>query len=232
MSRKKNTLSRTQLDRIALVFANARKNYSKKFNIDMSFRKFGKYVGVSHSTIQAIEASRIEPSISVIHKYMAKFGGTYAYWLGESTCKELENEEIHKITGLSDNAINKLKEYKEYINKTEEGMNDNYFNVAQRIQALNYIIENIEHNGFNPDEDLNTTEKNLLDNIYTFLFCDFDTKNRPNGYTYDRKIKINGKELVHSELLQKNEVRTIYLLNIQKNLNKMRDAIQEKEFEG
>lgn len=227
MSKKEKPLSKAQLDRISRVFAKARNNYSK----DISYRKFAEYMGISHSTIQAIENARQEPSISVINAYREKFGGTYAYWLGESTCKELQNEEVHKMIGLSDKAINKLKEYNQYIKKNEAGMDNNYFNVAQRIQALNYIIENIEHNGFNPDEDMNTTEKNLLDNIYTFLFCDFDTKIRPNGYAYDRKIKINGEDFAHSEFLQKSEVRTIYLLNIQKNLNKMRDEIQQKELE-
>ena len=48
---------------------------------------------------------------------------------------------------------------------------------------------------------------------------------------YSRKIKIGDKQVSKGELLQKNEVRMIYLLNIQKNLNKMRDEIQQKEFE-
>lgn len=228
MSKKEKPLSKKQLDRISRVFAKARNSYNK----DISYRKFADYMGLSHSTIQAIENARQEPSISVINAYREKFGGTYAYWLGESTCKELQNEEIHNMIGLSDKAINKLKEYKQYIDNTEAGMSDNYFNVAQRVQALNYIIENIEHNGFNSDEDMNTTEKNLLDNIYTFLFGDFDTKIKPNGYAYDRKIKVNGREFIQAEFLQKNEVRTIYLLNIQKNLNKMRDEIQNKELES
>lgn len=228
MSKKEKPLSKKQLERISNVFAKARKSYNK----DISYRKFAEYMGLSHSTIQAIENARQEPSISVINTYIEKFGGTFAYWLGEATCKNPDNEAIHNLTGLSEEAINKLREYKNYIDITEANMGDYYFDVAQRLQVLNYIIENIEHNGFCPYESLNTTDKNLLDNIYTFLFSDFDTKNTPNGYMYCRKIKIGDKQVSKGELLQKNEVRMIYLLNIQKNLNKMRDEIQQKEFES
>ena len=227
MTKKRLTIHKDQRRIISQRFAKARNQYKN----NASYRDFGKYVGVAHSTIQEIEAYNREPSYEVIRKMIAKFGGTFAYWLGEATCKNPDNEAIHNLTGLSEEAINKLREYKNYIDITEANMGDYYFDVAQRLQVLNYIIENIEHNGFCPDESLNTTDKNLLDNIYTFLFSDFDTKNTPNGYIYSRKIKIGDKQVSKGELLQKNEVRMIYLLNIQKNLNKMRDEIQQKEFE-
>lgn len=229
MSRKKKGLSENQLLKIGSIFTNERKKYEKKYG-ETSYRKFSDIVGVSHSTIQTIEAGKLEPSLSVINAYRKQFGGTISYWLGENTCKELKNEEMHRMTGMSENAINKLKSYKNFIDNKKDYLQENYFKCLKRIQVINYLIETLEDVIENSGIDLTKKENDncLIDNIYSYLFADFDTHAEPEKYEYDEISKIGNYNHNKGCLLQKSDLRMAKLLGIQKNLIEMQRAEEIK----
>ena len=80
-------------------------------------------IGYYHSKANAT----IFPSISCEHieKLSDIYNVSTDYILGKSDCLSVENEEIHKLTGLNNNAIETLK----FMNKNKD------------ISTLNYIMD-------------------------------------------------------------------------------------------
>jgi len=137
MSKKQKVLTPKQLDKIGDRFATARKNYDK----NISYRKFANVMGLAHSTIRAIECGNQEPSLKDIKAYMDKFGGSYDYWLGNAACKVPSNEEITKITGLSDDAIEVMKTLKELSEEMTRLRDQKLGDFYPLIPTLNSLLE-------------------------------------------------------------------------------------------
>lgn len=93
-----------------------------------------------------------EPRIEGFTEIARFFKVSVDYLLGEDECKEPCDEEIHKILGLSDTSIQRLKRINNA--QTEDSL------AEKQICVLNYILEN-----------MNDTP--LLEDMYDYLLGDF-----------------------------------------------------------
>lgn len=100
---------------------------------------------------------RREPKISGFKDVADALGVSTDYLLGADECKTPSNEEIHKITGLSDGAIESLISVNNSAG-TDGGT------AAKRLAACNFLLETI-----------NSTE--LFDSLYSYLLGEFYFRN-------------------------------------------------------
>ena len=75
----------------------------------LSQREFARVLGIAHSAISQIESGLKDMTIKELVAYKEKCKVSYDYLLGEADCKEVENQKINLVTGLSEEAIEKLK---------------------------------------------------------------------------------------------------------------------------
>lgn len=66
-------------------------------------------IGVAQSTYALYEKGDREPSLDAICKLADHYNVTTDYLLGTSDCKKADNQTVHDITGLSEDAIEVLK---------------------------------------------------------------------------------------------------------------------------
>lgn len=96
---------------------------------------------------------RREPKISGFKDVADALGVSTDYLLGADECKTPSNEEIHKITGLSDKAI-------ESLISANHNTGHNDATAAKRLAACNFLLER-----------MNDTE--LFESIYRYLLGEF-----------------------------------------------------------
>ena len=75
------------------------------------------------------------------------------YLLGADECTTPTNEEIHKLTGLSDKAIKKLR-------KLQRGVKRNKDSAAKKLAACNYLLESMD-------------STDLFESLYSYLLGEF-----------------------------------------------------------
>lgn len=75
------------------------------------------------------------------------------YLLGADECTTPTNEEIHKLTGLSDKAIKKLR-------KLQRGVKSNKDSAAKKLAACNYLLEAMD-------------STDLFESLYSYLLGEF-----------------------------------------------------------
>lgn len=141
------------------------------------------------------------------------------YLLGLDTCETPENEEISKKTGLSDKAINTLVELQGQKN----------MDVKKRRYMLNYLIENIHHEGIEPERSFTANSRNLFDDMYSFIFSTIKLPLYEEGIKipyFEEVITLDNGEQQSVYIPQKSDYKQIFLLNIQRTLNRMADKVQ------
>lgn len=94
-----------------------------------------------------------EPRVGNLLPVAKALGVSMDYLLGADECKTPSNEEIHKITGLSDGAIDSLI-------STNRSMGTDNGTAAKRLAACNFLLER-----------MNDTE--LFESIYRYLLGEF-----------------------------------------------------------
>lgn len=97
--------------------------------------------------------ARREPKISGFKDVAVALGVSTDYLLGADECKTPSNEEIHKITGLSDRAI-------ESLISANHSMGTDNGTAAKRLAACNFLLER-----------MNDTE--LFESMYRYLLGEF-----------------------------------------------------------
>lgn len=100
------------------IFYDLRYDYGLEHG-SLTIEALAKELGVDKSTISRLEntkpgTEKRKPSIDLLTGYHKKFHVTYEYLLGETNVKGSENIDIGRELGLSDNAIETLKELKKY----------------------------------------------------------------------------------------------------------------------
>lgn len=178
----------------------------------------------------------VEPKIEKFSEFAKNINTTVDFLMGNDECFDKSKEAIHRQTLLSRVAINKLVECKEYLDKTEDDIG--YFLIKECIDVINFLIANIEILQNNEKIDLTKSSlderngRNILNNIYAYLFGNFDTDCKPNGYMYsETKRNKKGKMLKCGHLLSSTDVKSMYEINIMNNLAQLRKKafIYEKE---
>lgn len=94
-----------------------------------------------------------EPKISGFKNVADALGVSMDYLLGADECKTPSNEEIHKITGLSDGAI-------ESLISANHSMGNGNGTAAKRLAACNFLLER-----------MNDTE--LFESMYRYLLGEY-----------------------------------------------------------
>lgn len=82
------------------------------------------------------------------------------YLLGADECTTPTNEEIHKLTGLSDKAIKKLR-------KLQRDVKRNKGPAAKKLAACNYLLESMD-------------STDLFESLYSYLLGEFYFSSRGN----------------------------------------------------
>lgn len=75
-------------------------------------KNMAEYCCIGKSTISRIERGEIEPSLNVLIGYSDKFNVSMDYLLGRSNAKDVKNCTVSNELGLSDSAIETLKDIK------------------------------------------------------------------------------------------------------------------------
>ncbi len=115
-------------------------------NLGYSLEKVAEACGIQqYQTVSKWENGNSIPSIDKLIKLSELYGCEIGYLLGEYDCKHRSSSEVKAITGLSENAIEHLKEY-------------NFFS-RSKIEALNKIIE------FNQSDIISLISKYLFHQI-------------------------------------------------------------------
>ena len=97
-------------------------------------------------------SSHREPKITGIKSVADALGVSIDYLLGADECKTPTNEQIHKITGLSDKALDELIKLQHSVEAKEKG-------AVEKLAACNYLLE-----------ALNSTK--LFDYLYNYLLAE------------------------------------------------------------
>lgn len=112
--------------------------YSKKFN-EVLFelmlenkttqKELADHLGITRQAVSQYAVGKTTPDINTFKKIAKYFDVSYDYLLGESSCKNRENIDIERVTGLKEKAIEAIKEN---------------FTVIPKKEALNFLLQDIE----------------------------------------------------------------------------------------
>ena len=161
-----------------------------------------------------------EPKIKGLVDVAKALGVTTAYLCGENTCEQPNDEEIHKITGLSNEAIKSLKSIEMKATSEDDHR-------AQRhIYLCNYLIENVE-------------KTNLFEDLFTFLFEVYYTKDDDKKLqfaTLIHSVSYNGKvrkDIGLGEAISQAHALNVLndLLEIKKQLDTEYDPVRKENYE-
>lgn len=160
------------------------------------------WVGINKKKTDAFREPRIE-GFTKIAKF---FEVSVDFLLGENECKTPEDEEIHRIIGLSDCAIQQLKETQR--KQTED------IDSEKRLLVLNYLIENM-------------TETALFEDLYDYLLGDFSFPGKEDdmGAAFMVERLPSGKE--RRNLTFKEVFPQAIFLNVQYDLMHLKDKSTE-----
>lgn len=86
-------------------------------------------INISRVSLSYYENGERTPDIGILSKIAKYFDVSYDYLLGESSCKNRENIDIERVTGLKEKAIEAIKEN---------------FTVIPKKEALNFLLQDIE----------------------------------------------------------------------------------------
>lgn len=148
-----------------------------------------------------------EPKIVGFQKIAKYLGVSVDYLLGEVECQTPSDEEIHKITGLSDIAIRHLKK----VNGFQNG--DTI--AEKKILILNYLIENMD-------------DSSLFESLYDYLIGDFVFPGKEDdmagAYMIDRLPSgRKGRNVVFKELFSQ-----AAFVNVQHDIMRLKDKALEE----
>lgn len=152
------------------MFAKRIKELREENNI--SQKEFAKTIGVAQSTYALYETDKREPSFDVLIKIAQYFNVTTDFLLGLVDERTIENVDIAKNTGLSDEAIKVLNLYVR-LNARDNTRDGNNINILINMLLEDFcIVQNI-----NPEENRYqylVKESALLNLILNFLNEDTD----------------------------------------------------------
>lgn len=179
-------------------------------------KEFAEKVGVSPSTVSdwigtnKKAATEREPGMYAIQKIAECFGVSVDYLLGDNECKAPSDEEIHKLIGLSDKAISKLKKGTTLVEQEN-------FSAEKKIYMLNHLIETIG-------------SSDLLESMYDYMFAEYHAKKADDVEQQGAEVLIthspSGKE---KQVIAFNEIfGQASFVNVQSDLVRMKDAVKVK----
>lgn len=172
----------------------------------------------------------VVPRIDNFMKLATGLDTTVEKLMGIDECDNKSNETIHRQTGLSRGAINKLIECKKVLDTCDD--DDNYFLINDCINVINFLIENIKIPNEHYKVNLSVTDqeerdsRNILNNMYALLFGEFDFGKGTADHAMFTETKKNrkGRKVKNSHYFQKSDMRNVYILSVIKNLNDLSNS--------
>ena len=121
----------------------------------MSQLQLAQESGISPASISEWVGGSIrrEPKVKGLKAVADALGVSTDYLLGADECTIPTNEEIHKMTGLSDKAIKKLRRLQRDSKKNKDP-------AAKKLAACNYLLEAID-------------STDLFESLYSYLLGEF-----------------------------------------------------------
>lgn len=183
------------------------KEFAEK--IDMSPSTVSDWIGTNKKA-----ATEREPGMYAIQKIAECFGVSVDYLLGGNECKAPSDEEIHKLIGLSDEAISKLKKGTKLVAQEN-------FSAEKKMYMLNHLIETIG-------------SSDLLESMYDYMFAEYHL-NKPDGADLQSAAALttrspSGKE---KQVIAFGEIfAQASFVNVQSDLVRMKDAVRAKREGG
>ena len=154
-------------------------------------------------------SSIVEPKINGFMNVAKALGVSTDYLLGRHECKTPQNEEIQKLTGLSDNAITSLK----FLQKK---MRKNDISSIKKLRVLSYLIES----------NRNTP---LLEDLFDYLFGNYYFKSK-DGDTLKETTSlisnVNGEEL--RLIAYRSIIGQAHFVEVQSDLVRLKDELTPK----
>jgi len=184
---------------------------------EMTQKTLAKKSGVAESTLSGwINNKKLHPDIEGLRKIAKAFGDIdVGYLLGDSECEKMNEEAVHRVTGLSDGAIRALEQVRKQAQTSQkEARRDKQ---GTKLEMLNYLIENIDEN-------------ELLINMYYYLFGYFYLQEPANPDSpvipfVKSKKPIEG---LPQGILFGKELGQLYFIDIQEDLVEIRKNINAK----
>lgn len=148
--------------KVLKAFANRLNEELEEKNIDQE--DFANMIGISTGALSKYRNGKGFPQANALYKMAKNFNCSTDYLLGLSNLKSPKEDikTVHKLTGLSDKAIEIMKEQIELDNEAREINSANSI-YADGIKTINYLIEN-EQKYF------------LFKQLYNFLWFDKEHK--------------------------------------------------------
>ena len=168
--------------------------------------------GISTTTISACfgkdktEGWR-EPRANDLLLIAGELGVSVDYLLGENECEIPDDEQIYKKTGLSPEAIKKLKEMHNMYD--EDGV------ISKKLTVVNYLLETAK----------NST---LLENLYNYLLgrFSFPGKEETMGAAFMVELLPNGKQ--RRNIAFKDVFPQACFIAVQEDLTRLKDEVQRQ----
>lgn len=197
---------------------------------EVKAKDLAKSIGVSVGILTGYKNAINAPSVSKLKKIADFFGVSTDYLLGESECKAPHDEEIHNITGLSEEAIRALKlmaaadRRVDDLKATDEKFKDFTHLHDEVFSSINYLI---------------TGGQGLLVKIHEYLYREYDVQVFDVGDITGeetRLAKLPGVSVRNSKTptapgsyFNVSELNEMFLVQIQKYLIELRNEIQSKD---
>ena len=177
-------------------------------------------LGISKGTVTGwFRNVKSGPAIATFAAIADYFGVSLDYLWGKSACETPKNEEIHKETGLSDKAINRLKQAN---NKASANVS-----VEKKLAICNYLIESMNKSAF-------------FDNLYDYLFGEFHFQSKdetqPLGATVILSKSPSGKEskaIAFSSVFSEAQFALVQrdLIRMKDIIEKPKETLEKSEYE-
>lgn len=163
-------------------------------------------LNISNRTISMYEQGNSEPTIETLSKMANYFNVTTDYLIGRSDGRTLENQEIHKSLGLTDESIATLNIFKQLENN--EYTKNQLRNINVLLSDLNTLVSISDY--------LNTAS--IKDEQY--VVCNY-------------YVSKNGEDLISppdskEKMLSAEQWRNIFFAAIQENLIRLKNSIKDE----
>ena len=177
-------------------------------NSKLTQNEFAQKSDLSSGTLSQWTFRKTEPKVQSLKKVSDAFGVSMDYLMGKHECKTPENQKISDVTGLTDDAINRIRWARKRI--FEKGDSS----AEKKLAACNYLLETMK-------------SSTLLESLYDYLLGQYSFRSR-NGEDLDALISIVAKMPSGEEkqsFIFSSAISQAYFANVQHELMKLKEKI-------
>ena len=207
-----NELSR---EKTADAIKRARRSMGRKYTLTY----MGELLKLTRQSYAKFEKGDVSPHLDYIYDMCKIFDCDIGYLFGEYPMKKREISDVHELTGLSEKAIERLIELKEY-SKKQETQNEPYLTENTRIlETINLLL--------GQEDDDARVKNGVLSNIAGYLFANFGHKDKKETVDFGTSlIFVTDEETGKIQPFTGEMLINIYLEELQKSVIRLRDHLK------